>query len=353
VKSLHDCRTNQIVHTVLAGLAVGLLSLVLWQNRDTIRDVLSQRIDLRLLGLGFLITQLSLLITFVRWFILVRAIEPRFTIQATMLLGFVGYVFNLVIPGAVGGDLVKAAYLSRMHIKKTQAIASMVVDRILGLLGLIILTAIAGVLAWKLATPEVRGLIVVAWSSLGLGMITLAAIFGQALPWLFQDQAGSGRGRLLTIITEVKATSTAYRRRLDVVLAGLGLSVISHGLNVLVLFIIGKMLFSTRMTTTLAQHFLMAPLTFFTMAVPLPFGALGLTEEVGGQLFKLVGHPSGAVAIMGFRVLMFGCGLEGACVYLANLSEVRALTASTHCLEIEPAKNSDGDDDEVQDQETF
>ena len=207
MKSLHDCRINQIVHTVLAGLAVGLLSLVLWQNHDTIRDVLGRRLDLRLLGLSFLITQVSLLITFVRWFILVRAIEPRFTIQATMLLGFVGYVFNLVIPGAVGGDLVKAAYLSRMHIKKTQAIASMVVDRILGLLGLSLLAAIAGILAWELATPEVRGLIVVAWSTLGLGMIILAAIFGQALPWLFQGQAGSRRGRLLTIITEVKATS--------------------------------------------------------------------------------------------------------------------------------------------------
>ena len=52
-----------------------------------------------------------------------------------MLLGFIGIVFNLVIPGAVGGDLIKAAYLVRMHIKKTQAIASMVIDRILGLLG--------------------------------------------------------------------------------------------------------------------------------------------------------------------------------------------------------------------------
>ena len=63
------------------------------------------------------------------------------------------------------------------------------------------------------------------------------------------------------------------------------------------------------MTTTLVQHFLMVPLTLFSMAVPLPFGALGLSEEVGQQLFKLVGHPSGALAMMGFRVLMYGGGL--------------------------------------------
>ena len=36
---------------------------------------------------------------------------------------------------------------------------------------------------------------------------------------------------------------------------------------------------------------------------------------------------------MGLRVVMYGCGLVGACVYLANLNEVRALTASVHNLE--------------------
>ena len=82
-----------------------------------------------------------------------------------------------MIPGAVGGDVVKAAYLARMHIRKTQAIASMVIDRILGLLGLFILAAVAGVLAWGLATPKVRSLIVAAWGALGLGLVVLAAIY--------------------------------------------------------------------------------------------------------------------------------------------------------------------------------
>ena len=92
-------------------------------------------------ALGIVIFQCSLIITYVRWYLLVRVIEPKFTLRSTMLLGFIGYVFNLVIPGAVGGDFIKAAYLVRMHIKKTQAIASMVIDRILGLLGLFVLAA--------------------------------------------------------------------------------------------------------------------------------------------------------------------------------------------------------------------
>jgi hypothetical protein len=79
----------------------------------------------------------------------------------------------------------------------------------------------------------------------------------------------------------------------------------------------------------------MVPLTLFTMAVPLPFGALGLTEGVGDQLFSMVGHPSGGLAMMGFRVVMYVGALIGACVYLAKLNEARALTASAHHLEEE------------------
>ncbi|MBV8309455.1 MAG: hypothetical protein JO344_03550 [Planctomycetaceae bacterium] len=127
--------------------------------------------------------------------------------------------------------------------------------------------------------------------------------------------------------------STTYRRRLDVVFLGLVLSVLGHTLNVIAFYLMSKMLFPTMMTTTLAQHFLMVPLTLFTMVVPLPFGALGLSEEVGDQVGKLVGHPGGALAMLGFRVLMYACGLISACVYLANLREVRSLTTEAHHLE--------------------
>src|SRR5208283_3050906 len=161
------------VNLVLVALAFALLGLVLWQNRDKIHAVFAHPLDLRLLVLGVLIFQCGLLITYVRWYLLVRVIEPRFTLRSTMLLGFIGYVFNLVIPGAVGGDFIKAAYLVRMQIRKTQAIASMLIDRIIGLLGLFVLAALAGTTAWSVATPDVRKLILAAWIATGLGFVVL------------------------------------------------------------------------------------------------------------------------------------------------------------------------------------
>jgi len=332
-------RLGLIVNLALVALAFGLLGLVIRQNADKIQQVFSRRLDLRWLLAGELIFLTALVTTFIRWYLLVRVIEPKFTLRAAFLLGFIGNVFNLVIPGAVGGDLIKAAYLVRMQIKKTQAVASMVIDRILGLLGLFVLASIAGAFAWSGAPTDVRRLIAAAWTALAVGLIVLAVIFSQALSRMF-PQLMTKRSRLGLIASELREMSRTYRGRLDVVAKALVLATFNHGLNVVAFFLVGLMLYGDNMPTTLAQHFLMVPLTLFTMAVPLPFGALGLTEEVGDQLFKLVGHPSGALAMIGFRVIMYGSGLVGACVYLAKLNEVRELTASAHEIEEDLSKGT-------------
>ena len=315
---------GRLINAALVVLAFCLLGLVIWQKREKIREVFNRPLDIRLLVLALAVYHVAMICTFVRWYLLVRVIEPRFRFRETLLLGFIGMVFNLLIPGAVGGDLIKASYLVRMRIRKTQAVASMVIDRILGLLGLFILSAVAGGFAWQLATPDVRKLIVAAWVAVGLALLVLAMIFSQVLTKLF-PRLGGGQSRLGLVVSELREMSTTYSSRLGVVLVAEALSIFTHGLNVVAFYLVGRMLFPG-MTTTLVQHFLMVPLTLFSTAVPLPFGALGLSEEVGQQLFELVGHPSGALAMMGFRVLMYAGGLVGACVYFWNLKEVRGLT---------------------------
>lgn len=340
-------RPGLVVNAFPAALGFTLLGLVLWRNSEKIGEVFRHWLDLRLLGLGLLIYQVSLFITFSRWYMLVRVVEPCLKLRASIVLGFIGNLFSLVIPGPAGGDFIKAAYLLRMHIKQTQAVASMLIDRIIGLLGLFVLAAGAGGLAWGVATPDVRKLIVAAWVALGLGVLLLAGIFTQVLTRSFPGLGGEGHGRLTLIMSELKAVSTTYRSRLDVVLAGLGLSVFGHALNVLAFFLVGKMLFPAGMTTTLAQHYLMVPLILFSTVVPLPFGALGLSEGVSDQLLRMVGHPGGALAMMGFRVLAYGCGLSAACVYLTNQGEVRALSASApHRIDQKRVGESDGGEDQ-------
>jgi uncharacterized protein (TIRG00374 family) len=308
---------------VLLGLA--LLAMVLWRDRGAIRELASRRPSLRLLVLALVLTQVNLCIALGRWAILVRAIDRRISVRTSMLLGFIGYAFNLVIPGAVGGDVVKAAYLAQMQIKRTQAIGSMLLDRLVGLLGLLCLAAGAGVLAWNPGSNEIRRLIVAAWAMLAFGALLFLVVFLHAPVWSIIRRAALGHSRLSMAATELQAMSCNYRRRPGLIATGLVLSLLSHALSVIVFFVLGKALFGVRLIAPLDRHFLMVPLILLTMAVPLPFGALGLSEEVGSQLLGLVGHPSGAVVMLVLRLLMVLCALEGIVVFLLGVKDVRRL----------------------------
>src|SRR5437764_4287847 len=105
--STRHAKLGLVVNAALAALAFGLLGWVIWTHRVDIRAVFSRPLDLSLLAQAQVIFLVGIIATFLRWFILVRVIEPRFTLRAAVLLGFIGNVWNLVIPGAVGGDLIK------------------------------------------------------------------------------------------------------------------------------------------------------------------------------------------------------------------------------------------------------
>lgn len=325
---------GKVVNAALVLLAFGLLGGVIWQNREELGEVLSRKLDFRLIALAFVVYMSGLLLTFVRWLLLVRVIEPKFRLRDAILLGFIGNVFNLVIPGAVGGDLIKAAYLVRMRINKTQAVASMVLDRILGLMGLFLLAGISGGIAWSMAGPSVRRLIVVVWVFLGVGLLGLLAIFGQALTRRF-PRLLEGHSRISLLLRELSTLSTTYRRRPGLVAVALLLASVNHGLSVVSFYLVSTTLFPVTQLPSLGQHFLMVPLTLFTTAVPIPFGALGLTEGVAKQLFQLVNHPHGDLAMMGFRVVMYPGAMVSACFYLANLKQVRGLSDTADHLEDE------------------
>jgi uncharacterized membrane protein YbhN (UPF0104 family) len=315
---------GMVVQALLVALAFGLLGASIHANRGAIREVLSRPLNARLLAVAFGVYMTAIVLTFGRWYLLVRALGLPFRLRDAVRLGFIGNVFNLVIPGAVGGDLIKAAYLCREQSRRTQAVASMVIDRAVGLLGLFVLAGVCGLVAWGPADAQVRRLIAVVWVTtavglLGLGLIFTPALYGPILRLL------RGRGRLEVLANELVQMAATYRSRLGLVGALLVGSSFTHGLYVLAFFLVSRALFPES-GVSLLSHYLVVPLALFSTAIPLPFGALGVSENIAGELLRLVGLPSGAVVMMGYRVLMYGAGIVSAVVYLCNLRQVRALT---------------------------
>lgn len=338
---------------ILVGVALALLALAVWTNREQIQRVFARPIDPAPFVLGFALYVSGLLLTFYRWFVLVRALDLPIAFSEAVRLGFIGNVYNLVIPGAVGGDVIKAAFFIRSMGRKnrTRAISSVVIDRILGLSGLFLLGAVSGVVAWPSANPGLKSFIVAVWLCLAAALGILAVAFTPAL-YRPLNRLARRRPRLEGVLVELEFMANAYRSRLAVVAFGLALSTLIHTLNVLVFYMVSRALFYDDPNLPgLVQHYVITPMILFSTAIPLPFGALGLGEQIGGGLYEIVNYKGGAVVMMGFRVVMYAGGLLSVAVYLANLRVVRDLTATVEARQAlddaEQALHPDAPDPEM------
>lgn len=150
-------------------------------GREAFAELLKKSPVWGMLIAGFAALLAAVLITMVRWCYLVRALGIELSLSDAFRIGFIGSLFNLVPMGIVAGDLLKAWILA--HEKpgnRGKALASVIVDRIIGLY-VLLLVASAGIFLtgiWNLPDAAVHGicwtvLMITAGSSLGIAMILI------------------------------------------------------------------------------------------------------------------------------------------------------------------------------------
>ena len=108
---------------------------------------------------AFLLCFLAVVLSIVRWYFLVRALELPFRLRDAFRLGFLGYLLNFFSLGNVGGDLFKAVFIAReQHGRRAEAVATVVVDRVIGLyvLFLVATTAIFWTGLWSSSVREIQ-----------------------------------------------------------------------------------------------------------------------------------------------------------------------------------------------------
>ncbi len=93
--------------------------------------------------LGFLIFIAACFVASVRLKLIIEAQDIPVTLKEALSLTFIGYFFNNFLPTSIGGDVVKAYYLSRKTHNKIGSYASIFVDRTIGLVTMILMAFLA------------------------------------------------------------------------------------------------------------------------------------------------------------------------------------------------------------------
>ncbi len=133
---------KHLLTAIKALLIVGLFG---WLIMRALKGSAFSELNLRslnpfLLTLGFILNLLATVITIVRWQALVQALDAKLSLSDALKFGFLGFMFNLSPVGIVGGDAIKSILLIKKNkISADRAVASVVIDRVLGLYAMFVL----------------------------------------------------------------------------------------------------------------------------------------------------------------------------------------------------------------------
>ncbi len=297
-------------------LGIGLLATLVWWYWDGFKDALSKPVQIGPLALAAGATLFGILLTFVRWFLLVRAQDLPFTLRDAIRLGLMGFFFSLFLPGSIGGDVVKAAFLAREQKRRTVAAATALMDRAIGLWGLIWVVAVGGCIAWFLGNPAISTTARLQTAIISACVIVGATVAGWLLLGLLPEKRSQQFADWLErmpkvgmAVAELWRAGWMYRRRQLSVGVAILLSLTSHTAFATAFFFAGQT-FQDPMkptpTPTLAEHFVFFPIGETVQVLSLTPGGAGVAEAGYAALYKWTGfsEQTGAFVAFVYRVIM-------------------------------------------------
>lgn len=313
-----------VVNLIKFGISAALLAYVILkaQQNASFAELRDQPKHWGLLLSASLLLLASVVVSFYRWYLLVRALELPFRFRDALRLGFLGYLLNFVSLGSVGGDLFKAVFLAReQHGHRTEAVATVILDRLLGLYCLLLVGS-AGALLVNVP-PTVRPIANATLVCTAIGtvcglLLMVPAVTSSAIERRAEAAPLVG-GPLRSVVCAIRI----YRTKYPVLVVSLFLGIVIHVLTVVALFFVAAGLPGTH--PTLAQHFVIVPLAMLTGVLPLPMNALGAVENVIDSLYmQIADSHMGLIVSFGYRAITILVAAIGAAYYATSRREVSA-----------------------------
>ena len=291
------------------------------------------------LMVGVLVLVVVPMATF-RWWLLLRAIGVQVNPKQTFILTWIGNFFNTTLPGAVTGDVVKGYYVIKAQHEegRTRAFMTLLIDRIVGLFGLIVMAFLALVLNLELILSQER-LHSLAW------MITVlfggTVVFYAIAVFPFKE----GRDPFIRLFQRLPAKKTSlkvysafksYQHRKSTLLLTLLLAIGIHTLIALLFFQVANLMGLKEME--LATQFFLMPIGLITVAIPLAPGGIGIGHAAFESLYQLAGFSGGADIFNLFVIVQLGVYLLGGIPYFLYSSKYKIPEEQQDLLEEKAAK---------------
>lgn len=261
-----------------------------------------------------------------RWRMLLDVQDVHITFGESLRLTYVGLFFNNWMPGATGGDFVKAFYIAQNTHKKTEAVTVVFLDRVIGLVAMCMLGAAA--VAASLHDPNVRVARYLVTGFLGAALVGGVVFYSHRLRNLLQVSRFLKWLPVWPMMQKAERALFEYRYHKKKLLVAVGCSWVIQGVAVLAVWWLSYGLGSQASWT---QYFVSMPVIWIGWSlVPVP-GGFGVAESLMRTLFgaAVLGVGSAEEArnlalamILALRAVQALATVPGAVLYLAHRTKV-------------------------------
>ncbi|MEM8944668.1 MAG: lysylphosphatidylglycerol synthase transmembrane domain-containing protein [Planctomycetota bacterium] len=338
----HRLPTKKTLIAVLkASLAIVILLVLIGriQAESGFERLLSEPKQWWYLGAAQLLVLVAFSLSYVRWYFLVRGLNLSFRLSDAFRLGTLGFMLNQVSPGSVGGDLLKAVFIAREQPdSRTEAVATVLIDRVIGLYGMLVIASLGLLAAGEsFSSAELR-------SSLQLSVWPATLVGTGVLAFALSSYSTGEHVRRLAdslplvghTITRLIEAADVYRSRRAYLFAALTLALVTHCLLITAFWSVSRGLPVSG--PTFAQNASLVPVCLVAGAVlPTP-GGLGGTEGAFEFLYTSIGAAKGdgTIVALAYRAMTYVFASIGAFYYFSARKKVDELIHDAEVLSDEP-----------------
>lgn len=269
-----------------------------------------------LLAISFSLHAFGLVISAIRWQILIKAQDDWVPLGFLAKSYLVGSFFNLFLPTRIGGDVVRIWDGSRYSKSLIKSSAIVLVERLSGVLVLLLFALCASLIRLDVAQrfPVIWVALII--SVVGLGLL---ALFLTPLADLILEKLPE-RKALSTIkekIHQFRQTILYYRKRKGALgkaffwAALLQINVIIH------YYLIGEAL---HLDIAILDYFIFIPIVHLILLIPITINGLGLREGAYLEIFRYYGISSAAAISFSWidMAFMLIVGILGGIIYVSR-----------------------------------
>ncbi|HEV3486488.1 MAG TPA: lysylphosphatidylglycerol synthase transmembrane domain-containing protein, partial [Vicinamibacterales bacterium] len=267
-------------------VAVGLTAFVLWKADPQSVAAAAAGADPRWIAAAIVLVIFDRLLMALRWVILLRALDSPHPppLGQVLRIFFVSTFVGTFLP-SVGGDVYRAYSLARHGVSGAQSAASVAMDRLLGVLSLLVVAVIGLPFAGRVAAEPVI-LWTMGFTVTGCAVGALTVFSTRAARAAHAINARLQSGSLQRMSARLIDAVARYKHHRGDLASVLALSIGVQGIRIAQAWFLGL---SLAIAAPASAYVAFVPIILLIMLLPITVYGLGTSQFAFDSLFALVG----------------------------------------------------------------